>query len=383
MMLLTCVFVVHGQETSIKENLDRMAIQYMSDLLKIKADKNPVYNVQMSFLYKDDYTFHGAVGQVSKKDDTVPEDYKFKIASVTKTFTAVIVMQLMEEGVIKLSDPLVKHIDESWVNDLSIIKKRGYGDQITIHQLLGHTSGLADYVTDDWQFMARQLLNVKKSWTPQLVLDHYFKRRLHKRSVGRPGSRYHYSDTNYLLLGMLIERLEGKSLASSYQERIIQPLGLNSTYMDPHNNYARGMMHQYRNKKNVTTGMNVSFDWGAGGLVSTTRDLSAFIKGLFSGKLFKSEQTLLMMTGCVLNAATNDCYALGIERSLIPRSMFEKGAMDKTLMIGHQGYWGVYMYYFPQEDVVAVISIGQVYHDDAQEPWVRLMRECNQIFNSD
>ena len=383
MVLLTTMCIVHGQEASIKENLDRTAVQYMSDLLKLKADKNPVYNVQMSFLYKDNYAFHGAVGQVSKKDRTNPKDHRFKIASVTKTFTAVVVMQLMEEGKLKLSDPLVKHIDESWVNDLSIINKRGFGDQITVYQLLGHTSGLADYVLDDWQFMARQLLNMGKDWTPKLVLDHYFKRKLNKKAVGRPGDRYHYADTNYLLLGMLIEQLEGKTLEMTYQDRIISPLGLRTTHMDLNNNASEGMMHQYRNKQNVTTKMNVSFDWGAGGLVSTTRDLSVFIKGLFSGKLFKSEQTLLLMTGCVLNAATNDCYALGVERSLIPRSMFEKGAMDKTLMIGHQGYWGVYMYYLPQEDVVAVISIGQVYHDDAQEPWVRLLRECNQVFNGD
>lgn len=376
LLLLADVF---SQTKTNKHTLDSLANYYMKDILHYKG-KNPIYNVQMSVLFKDKYAFNGAAGIIQKKGNKLPNNYKFKIASVTKTFTSTVILQLVEEGKLNLSDNISKHLDKEMTENLLIIDGESFGNEITIQQLLNHTSGLADYIFDDWKFLTSLKIRSRKKWSKKSLLASYFKHKLNKKGKNKPGKGFHYSDTNYLLLGLIIENICKTSLPEQYQTRIIKPLNLKHTYFDLNNFDTDSIMHQYRNKKNITKTLNTSFDWAGGGIISTTKDLSIFINALFSNTLFKNPTTLDLMISCNNKDKISGCYGLGIESVNVAKSKFVASDKDNVVMIGHSGYWGVYMYYFPEENITIVLSIGQVNHEKVSNPWVKLLQDCYTIY---
>jgi len=370
-----------AQIHSNKQKLDSLANHYMKNLLHYKGRK-PIYNVQMSVQFKDKYKFHGAVGIIQKKGTILPDNYKFKIASVTKTFTSTIILQLLEEDKLNLSDHISKYLDKDIIDNLLFINGESYGNEITIQQLLNHTSGLADYIFDDWRFLASLQIKPSKKWTTESLLSSYFKHNLNKKGKNKPGKGYHYSDTNYLLLGLIIKKICKTSLSEQYQTRIIKPLNLKHTYFDLNNFDTDSIMHQYRNKRNITKKLNTSFDWAGGGLISTTKDLSIFINALFSDKLFKNPTTLDLMINCKSKEQNGWCYGLGLERVNVAKSKFTEENKNNIVMIGHSGYWGIYMYHFPEENITIVLSIGQVNHKNTSNPWVQLLQDCYSIYSN-
>jgi D-alanyl-D-alanine carboxypeptidase len=124
---------------------------------------------------------------------------------------------------------------------------------------------------------------------------------MNETALWKPGIAFHYADTNYILLGLLIEKLTGHSLHQELRTRIFDPLGMDHTYLA----YAthpttepwegRHSDHWGSNTPLVSSGLNLSMDWGAGGEVSTVDDLSIFVRALAAGKLFKREATLREM----------------------------------------------------------------------------------------
>jgi D-alanyl-D-alanine carboxypeptidase len=384
LLLLTLLLTNHSQaqdeDEKIKLKLDSLAHEYMNGIIKHKGRK-AIHNVQMSLIFKDKYVFHGAAGLVKKNGSNLTADHKFKIASVTKTFTSTIILQLMEEGKLKLTDSLPQYFDKELVDKLLIIDGESFGNRITIKQLLSHKSGLKDYIFEDWKFLLAQLIKPGRAWTPETLLENYFKHNLNKKSKLKPGEAFHYSDTNYLLLGLIIEQLCNTSLAEQYQVRIAVPLGLKDTYLDPYDLDTTGMMHQYRKRRNVTEKLNASMDWAGGGLISTTKDLANFIQSLLENKLFQHTSTLDLMVTCDSLDETAYGYNFGIERQDFPISDYLEGATDTMTIFGHSGYWSVNMYAFPEEDITLVMSIGQVYDDKKDyNPLGKLISACFAAF---
>jgi len=206
---------------------------------------------------------------------------RFRVGSVTKTFVAVVVLQLVADGRVGLGDTV-----ERWLPGLV-----PGGDEITVRQLLSHTSGLYDYVEDPRVFGA-YAQDPGHAWAPReligLALEH--PARL------APGERYAYSSTNYLLLGLIVEAATGARLEDALEARVFEPLGLDETSFDPR--YVRGPYahgHRAPSHQGVVTGAPrdtseeaASWAWAAGAVVSTAEDLSRFFAALLGGRLLKA-----------------------------------------------------------------------------------------------
>jgi D-alanyl-D-alanine carboxypeptidase len=206
---------------------------------------------------------------------------RFRVGSITKTFVAVVVLQLVYERRLRLDDTV-----ERWLPGLV-----PGGGRITVRELLGHTSGLADYAGDA-AFVRRMLAQPRRRWTPRELVQVAFA----EGPVARPGERFAYASTNYVLLGMVVERATRTSLDDQLRRRIFAPLGLWDTSFAPgpevQGRYAHGYapseydgivgsLATARDRSTVGT----SWAWAAGAVVSTAADLSWFFGSLLQGRL--------------------------------------------------------------------------------------------------
>ena len=214
-----------------------------------------------------------------------------QLASITKMFTAVVVLKLMEQGHLAIDDTLGKYFPDSVVQNLSFLAHTPIGHKITIKDLLRHTSGLKDYIFDHPTFLDNNLGDLEKRWSPEELLKVYLESDLPQQPHAPPGQSFYYSDTNYLLLGMLIEHITHQKLGSVYKNLIFEPLHLNQAYLDnfetPINSISQPLECWFGDRS--ITNFNISFDWGGGGLVMPLHELSRFAQALFSNKLFRQQ----------------------------------------------------------------------------------------------
>ncbi|OPH48443.1 D-alanyl-D-alanine carboxypeptidase [Paenibacillus ferrarius] len=232
-------------------------------------------------------------------------DYRFRIGSVTKTFTATVVLQLAGENRLNLDDSI-----EKWLP--GVIQGNGYnGNQITIRQILNHTSGIAEYSrSKDVNFM-----DTKKSFTAEELV----KLGISLPPDFVPGKGWSYSNTGYVLLGILIEKVTGNSYAEEIENRIIEPLELLDTFLPgnssviPGTKHARGYSQpdEASEIKDVTY-YNPSAGSSAGDMISDADDLNKFFSSLLGGKLLKEEQLKQMLTTVPVGRSGIEGYGLGI-----------------------------------------------------------------------
>lgn len=226
---------------------------------------------------------------------------KYRIGSASKMFTAVIMLQLMEEGRISLGTTIGKFFPELF-----------NAEKITMEHLLRHRSGLRNFtVTPDYQ----QYL--EKPMSREQLLKIFIK----NGNSFEPGSRFDYSNTNYVLLSMVAEVIEGVPYADILKKRIVDPLELHNTYYGSKINTGNNEAKSY-NRANTwlpATETHTSIPLGAGGIVSTPKDLNIFLNALFGGKLI-SPGSLGKMT------AMTEGYGLG----LIQFPFYEKNAYGHT-----------------------------------------------------
>ena len=357
--------------------LDSIAWDRMASWMKPNG-RNKRHNFQFHFRYGEHYRFDGALGQVSKRDKASPAGHRYKTASVAKTFVAVLVLQLVEEGRIALDSAVVHYLPDELVRPLVRVKGKDVGHTITVRQLLAHTGGLSDYIFDDWRFLVRTQLNPRKEHTPQEHLRIAVKHGMAKRKTSVPGSAFHYSDTGYLLLALMVEKVGAASLNSQLQQRICSPLGLHDTWTDSWDSTYTRMMHQYHGRRDVTAVLHPSVEFGGGGLITSTADLARFINGLAKGELFRERSTLDRML-----KHHSPAYGLGIDVIRFDAKPSGVAGLDSLTMIGHSGFFGVNMYHIPELDVTWVSSIGQVKGFEKERralPWWPLLRECIRLY---
>jgi D-alanyl-D-alanine carboxypeptidase len=215
---------------------------------------------------------------------------RFRIGSITKTFVAVVVLQLIDEHRLGLKDTV-----ERWLPGLV-----PSGRRITVRQLLAHTSGLADYA-DDPDFVRRTVAQPRRQWTPRELVG----LALARGPVARPGERFAYASTNYVLLGMMVERATGTSLERQLRGRIFVPLELEDTSFEPDAWEGRHYAHGYAPSEHdgivgsLATArdrstVGASWAWAAGAIVSTASDLSLFLGAVLQGRLLPPRLLELM-----------------------------------------------------------------------------------------
>lgn len=256
-------------------------------------------------------------------------DMVFRIGSITKQFTAVAILQLVEQGKLTLNDSIQK-----------FIKNYHYkGRKITIENLLTHTSGIKGYEGID----AKVPNAIRVDFKPEVLIDSLDKLPLDFL----PGSKYQYSNSNYFLLGKIIETISGMSYQQYLKRYIFEPAGLTSTYYDSHDEIIKNRVNGYTNVdgnyKNAGF-ISMSTVYSAGALLSNVYDLYRWHQALYSGKLVKMETLQKAIHPFTLSDGTISDYGYGF---------FIKKVND-ILSIGHGGAidgFRAMELYFPEKDL--------------------------------
>jgi CubicO group peptidase (beta-lactamase class C family) len=240
-------------------------------------------------------------------------DTKFRIASITKQFTAALVLQLVEEGKIKLDGKITDYLTDY---------RKDTGGKVTIHQLLNQTSGIPDY-------SARPNFSAEISRKTYAVAD-FVKKFASDDLEFEPGSKYRYSNSGYSILGAIIEKVTGKSYETVLQERILKPLGMtnsgyahNSTLLEKHASSYEKTPAGYVNAPYI----DMSIPYAAGSMYSTVEDLFKWDQSLYEDKILSAESKRLMFTPGLGN------YGYGIRITDQPIGKSDQ----KTKVIWHGG----------------------------------------------
>ncbi|CAM5246385.1 D-alanyl-D-alanine carboxypeptidase [Streptomyces spiroverticillatus] len=241
---------------------------------------------------------------------------RFRIGSLTKTFTATVVLQLEAEGRLSLDDRV-----EKWLP--GVVRGNGHdGSRITLRQLLQHTSGIYNYTSDPTfvsEHMSEGFLAHRYDSLPARALVRVAMK--HAPDF-EPGAKWQYSNTNYILAGMIIEKATGRSYESEITRRILRPLALRATSV-PHDEVRLGRpsSRAYTTfgkdpataKKYDVTELNPTLAGAAGGMISSTADLNRFYRSLLTGKLLPKRQLTEMKTTVPVHPQRPDLsYGLGI-----------------------------------------------------------------------
>lgn len=278
--------------------------------------------------------------------ETWGPERSFRIGSVTKTFTAALILQLADEGVIDLDDSV-----ETWVP--------GYFDGlgITLRHLITNTSGIPNY---NWV----DNFDMERAWSPTEILEWVNTREL----MFAPGSDYFYSSTNYVLQGLVIEAATGGTYEEALNERLLGPLGLRDTYLadtiTPHEHIVRSYD---ADGLDISERDDPTYGWAAGAIVSTPCDLARWGSELFRGDVLSAEMRELMVTPGVHGRQE---YGYGV---------FVRGD-DSSSIYGHEGGFagfGTYLYHESSSGITLVVMRNQVvdasFNDMAEHAWVPLL----------
>ena len=285
-----------------------------------------------------------------------------KVASVTKLFIGVLVMQEVENGLLQLDDPVSKWLTADDIKDVE------NADEATIRQILNHTSGIYDVILND-NFYLAVLNDPAKFWKPNDLLNY-----VRNQPADFPtDTSIDYSNTNLLLAAMILEAATGKSHAKLMRDNILTPLGMNDSYYHWHESLpdfvAQGYFDLYNdgtilNLSNLNTGSGN----GYGGLYSTTYDMKIFIEALLIEKTVLSEDALTeMITITTEQFSPNDLYGVTIRKDFLD-------GPPNTYAFGHRGRDLAYtadLFYFPNQDITMSYFIN--YGTDAES-------ELEQVF---
>jgi D-alanyl-D-alanine carboxypeptidase len=276
----------------------------------------------------------GATGQA------LTIDTPLRIASNTKTFVAATILRLWEDEKLDLDAPIAPLLTPQLD---SLLRANGYATgRITIRHLLSHSAGLADHAGDP-RYLERVLADPQHAWTRQEQVEVGMS---YSRPLSEPGEKFSYSDTGYILLGDIVERVTGKGLAQAVRELLgFGRLGLATTWwevLEPPAASAAPLAHQFIGEQDGTE-LSATLDlYGGGGLVMSLHDLAMFTKALFEGRVFRDADTLEQMLWLGRHEGTDD-YRLGV---MVHR-------IEGKPIYGHNGFWGTAAWYSPETATVA------------------------------
>ena len=271
--------------------------------------------------------------------------------SVGKTYVAAVALQLVHEGKIALDERVATYLGtEPWYGRLA------NGRDVTVRQLMNHTSGIVRYEFKP-EFTRDLTANPAKVWQPHELIAYL----LDTPAPFAPGQGWEYSDSNYILLGMIIERVTGNSYYAEMERRLLRPLGLRNTVPSNSRTIA-GLAQGYAGANNpfggsdamITNGrfaINPQFEWTGGGIASTSEDLARWAKALYEGRAFDRSLMPQALDGVPARLGRDVRYGLGV--------MLRPTALGMTY--GHSGFFPGYLtevMYFPETRTAIAVQVN-------------------------
>ena len=349
------------------------------------------------------------VSGVANIEDNIPLQTgdRFEAGSITKTFTATTLLQLVEEDVLALEDTLT-----DWL-PATVTANVPNAEEITLKQLLQHTSGIANYTDVLFDRAMTNPLVFAQDWEPEQLVELVNG----LEPLFEPGTSFTYSNSNFLLAGMIIESATGNNIATEIRERIIDPLGLDNTFFAEEEEIPGGYVGAYWDFDNdgtlneTSSISNLSWAWSAGAIISNTKDLDTFARNLFAGDLLQPD-TLNMMLDTIpaIDNPNYSSYGLGVgtiedpNRFLMQSLMGETPALDSSFKSGNppnglsrktalHRLWYIHrgltlghrsnMWYSPQEDLTYIELINGFSRDNLVADILPVFREgiTDNVFN--
>ncbi|MFJ3230695.1 serine hydrolase domain-containing protein [Streptomyces sp. NPDC086787] len=278
-------------------------------------------------------------------------DLRMRIGSETKTFTVTALLQLADQGRLGLDDTIDRYVGGV-----------PNGDRITLRQLAGMRSGLFNYSEDDGFFKALTS-DPQRPFTPRQLLGYAFRHPV----LFPPGQRFDYSNTNLVLLGLVVEKAGGKPLADYVKDNILDPVGLDHTLFPAGNEFpephAQGYTDQTATGKvEDAADWNPSWGWAAGAMISDLEDLRVWASTVATGRL---------PYGGVLISPATQKQRLTAPPTSIPGAGYGLGIFDVQGWIGHNGSLPGYeslTVYLPSAKATLVVLLNTDIGHDGQEP---------------
>lgn len=261
-------------------------------------------------------------------------DNLYFIASVTKLYVSAVLLKLIEKKKISLDDKISQHLPSDLIKGIHILKGTDYSNQITVGHLLSNTSGIPDYFfhrQSDGRTAADHLLEGNdEPWPLERTLEH-----VKGLTPGfRPGKKAAYSDTNYQLLGRIIENITGKSIAEVFHSFIFEPLGLQKTYTY-HDVTDTNPPPIWHGNKPMWLPRYMASVGVEGGIVSTAQETAKFTRAFFRGDFFPAENIQALKQWRMLFSPGMFYFGMGLEKLWIPWIVSPLKPVGEVL-----GFWG-------------------------------------------
>ncbi len=315
--------------------------QSLQALIDTEAGKSNTHGIILRVVSGDGQVdFKGSAGAAMP-------DTRFPIASITKIYTAALIMQLVDEGHVTLDQSVQSLLPGVDLSGLHVVKGVDYGPALTVRQLLHQTSGLADYYESDLAHDLKQgkdrsydlgdVLRMTKALPPSAAPD---------------SGRSHYSDTNYQLLGAVIEAVTGLPYDQALQDRICRPLGLTQTGVLQGTDIGMPLYHK---DQRLDVPLILTSMTSDGGIISTLDEVLVFLRAFMDGRLFNPKNAAQMRQWNRLFFPIQ--YGFGLMRIKLPLWMTLFRATPE--LIGHSGASGTFAYYAPERDIFVLGSFNQ------------------------
>jgi D-alanyl-D-alanine carboxypeptidase len=343
----------HNAKTSAIEALFRKQVR-----------KDPRVKNAYLLVHSDRTGLHINVSEGGGDNGTPTPQQPNYMASVGKLFTAVVVSTLHEKGVLSFENPIGSYLDSGLMDGLHVYKGKDYSPEIQIRHLLNQTSGLPD---NFYPLFDKLLADQDFDMGPREAVE-WTKTNLTPRAV--PGRKSYYTDTNYHLLGLIVENVCGEPFHAVLKKLVFDPVGMKQSYMLHYSEPEKASPHPEAGFYFDQTRLNnikgfAGIDYAGGGVVAPMEDLLLFMKAL-AGHQLVSKETLAIMKSDKgrLNPGFDYGYGIWQVRSiplLIPAKYTSWGVLGAT---------GAYMFYHPELEAYV---IGSFNHSAWQRKCVRFM----------
>ncbi len=326
---------------------------FVKDIVTKMIDRKEIHSAVFSVESGD-----GSLALTAAAGDMKSDDRYF-IASVTKLYVTAVVLMLKSENQLSLEDRIVDYFPKGMLKGLHVLDGVEYTDEITVRHLISNTSGIPDYFfgkTSSGKKAATELLEGKdEAWPLERILETV--RNIKPRF--RPGKKGKalYSDTNYELLGAIIEKITGKPIDNVFKEFIFDKLGLQNTYSFKDENDETPAQLYYKTNA-VRLPKYLASVTVEGGIVSTAEEVMRFLKAFFAGEFFPVEEIDNLKRWNMVFGPGLFLFGIGLEKFYLPFFMKPFFPIGETL-----GFWGqtsAFAWYNVQNDIYLTGTANQL-----------------------